>query len=59
MRVSVTQYSLCHSLTFIAHVREGYSIHFVFHSVTPSAEDLEDWRLPGFENGIKVENSTI
>ena len=29
------------------------------HSVTLSAADLEYGRLPGFENGIKVENSTI
>ena len=32
-------------------------IHSFSHSL--SVEDLEDGSLPGFENGIKLENSTI
>ena len=46
-------------VTLSTHAREGYSTHFVIHSVTLSAADLEDGRLPGIENGIKVDLSAF
>ena len=41
------------------HVRVIVLTLSFIHSVTLSAADLKDGCLPGFENGIKVENLTI